>query len=211
MNDDLEQSLIRNENLSTIAKEGYYLDQSILCHFETGWLNDILINWNSGNESLLIKELKLILSQNHNQLKKDCLDSLQDRGIIVEKIFDLYTQENYIALCPLVLAQVDGIMKIITKGEYGFYNANHENKRENPNRIKYLESDFFLDFFSQYEFLNVENRNEFQLFEKNITDMTKFNRHSILHGESFEYGTEINGIKALLLFIFVSAINQANK
>ena len=206
---EFEQLEIRNQNLKKIAKEAYYLDDSILSQFETESLNEILINWDSTNKELLDHQLKSILAQNLNQFRKNSFESLIDRHEIVSTIYDLYKQKNFIALIPLVLSQVDGMMKKIT-GKHGFYSAYNENKKSNPNKIKFLESEFYLDFFSQFEFLNIENRNEFQLFEKDITDLTKFNRHSILHGESHHFGSEENGIKALLLFIFVGEIYRIN-
>jgi len=91
---------------------------------------------------------------------------MADRGEIISAVFKLYKSKQYIGLIPLVLSQVDGIMKKITGDNIGFYSANSERKKENPNRLKYLGHEFYVHFFSNYEQLNAENRNDYELFEK---------------------------------------------
>lgn len=105
---------------------------------------------------------------------------------------------------------MDGVMKKITKGKVGFFSTNYENHKSHPNRVKYLDEEIFLNYFSELELINIENRNDFELFRKNENGNLAFNRHNILHGGSFQYGTKLNGLKAMLLLKFISDLYHIN-
>lgn len=196
--------------LSNTAKEGYYLNSFFIDEIGTEYLDEVLTNWDILNRSDFNARLRTCIDSNLIELETETKQDLANRENIVSTVFELYKSKQFIPLIPLVLSQVDGVMKEITKGNVGFYNSNHEQKRENPNRLKYLEHEFYMQFFSNYEQLNVENRNEYELFQKDINDLTKFNRHAILHGESYEFGNEVNAVKSILLLTFMGELYAAN-
>jgi hypothetical protein len=196
--------------LSNTAKDGYYLSSFFIDEIGIEYLDEVLANWDTLDQSDFNARLKICIGSSITELEFETKKCLTNRGKVVSTIFDLYKSQQFIGLIPLVLSQVDGIMKEITGGSVGFYNSNPEQKRKNPNRLKYLEHDLYIQFFSNYEILNVENRNEYELFRKDISDLTKFNRHAILHGESHEFGNETNAIKSILLITFMAELYAAN-
>ena len=122
----------------------------------------------------------------------------------------MYKTKQFAGLIVLVLSQVDGIMKEITGNSVGLYNSNPEKKKINPNKMKYLDEDLYVNFFSNLHQLDVKNRNNYELFKKDIKDLTRFNRHCILHGESFDFDNELNAVKSILLLTFIAEIYSAN-
>lgn len=196
--------------LSITAKDGYYLNGFFIDEIGIEYLDEVLANWDMIDQSDFNARLRTCINSNLIELETETKQDLVNRENIVSTVFELYRSKQFIPLIPLVLSQVDGIMKEITGGDIGFYNSNPEKKKENPNRLIYLEHEFYIQFFSNYEQLNVENRNEYQLFQKDINDLTKFNRHAILHGESYEFGNEANAIKSILLLTFMGELYAAN-
>ncbi|PQJ12808.1 hypothetical protein CJD36_003425 [Flavipsychrobacter stenotrophus] len=93
--------------------------------------------------------------------------------------------------------------KDITLGKTGFYNSKSD-------KLVFPVTNPYVFFVSNALQLHYGNRNDYELFRKNIANPQEFNRHAILHGESFQFGTERNAIKAILLFDFVREIYCAN-
>jgi hypothetical protein len=75
--------------------------------------------------------------------------------------------------------------------------------------MKYFKSDVYFVFFSSYEHIDVNDRNEYELSRKDA-NLQEFNRHAILHGESYTYSNDTNAPKALLLLISISEISNSN-
>jgi len=198
---DINLKMSINSKLSIASKSGYYLASSVIYSFEFDLLDRLLSEWGTTNGEEFNKSLIQIINKNLREFKEFISQSIPERREITDCIFDLYEQRNFIALIPLILSQVDGIMKQIT-GEYGFYVSKTQ-------KMRYFENDFYFNFFSNYEQLNVENRNDYELFREKANS-NEFNRHSILHGESYSYSSELNALKALLLLIFIAEINDAN-
>lgn len=199
-----------NQRLNILTKEGYYLSDYFLGKLDLAYLNIILSDWDNIDKSEFNSKLKELIETNALKIQKEISGILTKRKEVIECIFELYKSKNYIAIIPLILSQVDGIMKEITNGNAGFYMAYPEKSKQNPNQLKYLDKELYVNFLSEYEQLNVENRNDYELFGRNISDMTKFNRHTILHGESCEYANELNSIKAMLLLAFITEIYRVN-
>ena len=93
-------------------------------------------------------------------------------------------------------------MNEITCG-IGLYNSEN-------GKLKFKQENIYLNFFSSYHQLDIDNRNDFELFMKDVSDGKKFNRHSILHGKVIDFGSEQNAIKAILLLLFLADIKEAN-
>lgn len=55
-----------------------------------------------------------------------------------------------------------------------------------------------------------EDRNDSLVLEGNTTRLSDLNRHAILHGESIDYGTKSNSIKAILLLDFIENLHLLN-
>lgn len=196
--------------LNKLAKDGIYLSRFFMDLLEQEYLIIVLENWeDEKTKTSFIEKLDQLICEKWNLLEIEINKNLYERLNIINEILDLFSRKVYSAMITLTLSQVDGLMKEITKA-IGFYASHPESKKDNPNRMKYLDNKFSVDFFSVFEILNVDNRHDYELFKRDVVDMTCFNRHSILHGESFEFGHRINALKALLLLSFISELKLTN-
>lgn len=198
---DINLRMSVNSKLSTACKSGYYLATRVINSFELSSLDKSLNGWETLDKEEFNKSLKLIINSNFDEFKEFVSAAIPKRQEITNCVFDLYKQGNFIALIPLILSQVDGIMKEIT-GKNGFYASKND-------KMKYFENDVYFDFFSNYEHLDVNDRNEYELLKKDANSQ-EFNRHAILHGESYTYSNDTNALKALLLLIFIAEISNSN-
>ena len=205
------QSVSIVSKLNEMTKNGIYLSGFYIDHFEPDYLDNLLSNWSeSSDKTDFQRRLSKVVYDNLEKIETEIKKSLTSRNHIITEIFVLFKLKYYSAMITLTLSQVDGIMKEITR-KNGFYNSNNENRKINPNRIKYLDDSFYVNFISTYELLKVENRNDYELLKKNINDMTLLNRHAILHGESVEFGHEFNAIKSILLLTLIGELCESNQ
>lgn len=189
--------------VKVINSEGYYLSSNILFSFDLDYINDTLSNWESADKENFDDQLCTLIDENRNWIIQYAIEVLPNRKEIIETIFKLYEDKNYIAVVPLVLSQIDGIAKEITLGKIGFYNSKSD-------KLTFPAANPYVHFLSNAMQLHYEDRNNYELFRKNVISQQDFNRHAILHGESYQFGTKKNAIKAILLFDFVREVYCAN-
>jgi hypothetical protein len=190
-----------NSKLPTVCKSGYYLASRVIKSFELTSLDKFLDDLTPLVNEEFDSSLKQIIMSNFDEFKEFVFEAIPERQEITKCAFDLYKEGNFIALIPLILSQVDGIMKEIT-GENGFYASKND-------KMKYFKNDLYINFFSTYHQLDVNNRNEYELLREKANPR-EFNRHAILHGESYTYSNDTNALKAILLLIFIAEIKNAN-
>lgn len=202
-NRQLQQMTEIAQKVNVVNIDGYYLSRNILFSFDLDYINDTLSNWSSTDKNVFDTQLLALIDENREWIVQYAIEALPKRKDIIECIFNLYDEKNYIALIPLVLTQIDGMAKDMTLGKAGFYNSKSD-------KLAFPATNPYVFFVSNALQLHYENRNNYELFRKNITNPQDFNRHAILHGESSQFGTERNAIKAILLFDFVREIYCAN-
>jgi hypothetical protein len=199
-----------NSNLNKLVKDGIYLSSFFIGSFDLEYLNKTLEVWEAKtNNSEFNEKLKQIVYQDLEEIEQEVKNSLKAREHIITEIFRTFELGFFSSMITLTLSQVDGIMKEITK-KIGFYNSYPDSKKENPKMVKYLDSLIYIRHFSDYELLRITNRHDYELFKRDINDLSLLNRHSILHGESTEFGNEFNAIKAILLLFFISDLYISN-
>lgn len=192
-----------NENLSKANKDGYYLSSNSLARFDLDYLCETLGNWGFHDVDDFNKRLENIIDNSIEDIKNDIIENIHERSEIIKSIFRLYKSHEYYGMITLALSQIDGIMKGVTISE-GFFATSEGNP-------KYLDKEIYIHFMSSGEQLQVDDRNDYELLAKESTDGSKFNRHSILHGESIFFGHKLNAIKSILLLDFISEIHYANQ
>lgn len=132
-------------------------------------------------------------------IKTTLLDRHGARSKPLESAFRAHDQKEYFLSIPVFFAQVDGISKDLSQFQFFLNNNDFSPKvsswaKSNPTIWIHIalcaalrEKGAFQKHFSQ----------------PNKIDIT---RHSVLHGESNDYGTEINSLKAISLLIYVSDV-----
>lgn len=142
-----------------------------------------------------------------DEIKKKMDELCPNRKEIFRVIYDLHEKENYVASIPLIFTQADGIC-----GEEFtyFFSADHKTKKKASDDIleKFYDGEIQLNIFT--EFLLEPFKTELQLSNgsSKYTKPYKLkgpNRHGIIHGsrKHLDYGTKINGYKALSFLIFL--------
>jgi hypothetical protein len=122
------------------------------------------------------------------------------REKIIRAAFNAHRREEYELSIPVLLAQTDGICKEVVK-EYLFSNQRNKNRPCTAIYVDQLASGSFqaalLSPLTQTlpvgASFNPENKEGF----------SELNRHMILHGESLDYGTKTNSLKAISLINYV--------
>jgi hypothetical protein len=109
-----------NSKLSTACKSGYYLASRVINSIELTSLNKLLNDWETLDKEQFNTSLKQIVKSNFDEFKDFVSVAIPKRQETTNCAFGLYKHGNFTALIPLILSQVDGIMKEIT-GNNGFY------------------------------------------------------------------------------------------
>lgn len=174
-----------------------------------------------------IGNLDEYLSKNPKGFEKDVTDTFYTRMHLIEEklaaafprragllktIFALHAANTYDASIPMALSQADGMCKetfsVLGKNgkivPVGFFDMDRNKSEISSQKLsKSFELPETSIFNILYNQLSRVDRNSSLVLEGNTTRLSDLNRHAILHGESINYGNEINSIKAILLLDFI--------
>jgi hypothetical protein len=180
-------------------------------------------------DCLEIKDIKLLLLENpglfetevinlferqlNTTIRERLIESFPKRTQIINEILSSHASKNYLSSIPLALMQADGFCKDVffhidkngKRTPIGFFNLG---KKNNSRRAQILSETLQVPETSVFNILTNQlaksDRNLHLLHEANTTRLSDLNRHAILHGESINYGTYINSVKAILLLDFIT-------
>ena len=141
------------------------------------------------------------------EIKEKMHDFCPNRKHILDVIFELHEQKNYIASIPLIFSQADGIC-----GEEFtyFFSADQNTKKRASDEIleKFDGGDIQLNIFT--EVLLEPFKTKLQLANGSSKSSKAYkskgpNRHGIIHGSKkhLDYGSKINGYKAISFLAFL--------
>ena len=147
------------------------------------------------------------IDENWDEIKKKMIELCPNRKNILNVMFDLHDQNNYIASIPLIFTQADGIC-----GEEFtyFFSADPNTKKKATDDIlgKFDDGEIQLNIFT--EFLLEPFKTKLQLSNGSSKSSKMYkskgpNRHGIIHGsrKHLDYGSKINGYKALSFLVFL--------
>ena len=195
------------DGIEVLPKDGWYLGfEFIYEYLGVDYLNEIVCNWNiDETKNNFRNKVELIFEKRIDEIQESLVTSFAKRRKIIEVIFQLHKDGNYIASIPVALAQLDGICKEIfiddKNKKIGFFDKNKKDFKHKLPQLKKVANNNFLLFL--YNQLSLNNLDEFIVLKYGNSEMEKLNRHTILHGESVEYGTKENSLKAILLLYFI--------
>lgn len=190
----IELPLKTQEALIEIGNYGWFLDLE-MTPSELWELNETLIIGDVKEaENTLVEHFKGRLSEIENSV----IDEFPHRKKIIMAAFCAHKRREYELSIPVLLAQTDGIC-YDTTNEYLFLRQNKK-----PKTAIYVEQ-------------QVSNTLRVALLQplaqvlpigkskaERDDDFNELNRHMVLHGESLDYGTEVNSLKAISLINYVS-------
>jgi hypothetical protein len=158
--------------------------------------------------------------QQRKKIQKKLLEGHPRRTLQLNTIFRLDTDGDYVAAIPLALAQADGMSKdnftIMHNGRkvpIGFFAASPP-AGVTKTRGQKLSKSFDLPDTSVFNVLcnqlAGQDKNTNVVLGSNTKRLSDLNRNAIMHGESVEYGTEVNSVKAILLLDYIEDLRQVN-
>jgi hypothetical protein len=134
------------------------------------------------------------------------LPYLADRKQIILDSLEAHKAGKWTLTVPTLLPLVDGVMQRFRK--------EHLPRSKNPKRG--IRANKFVDYYRRNQpklfgkpFASFMQNHIFATFDfNNGTSPSSINRHAILHGEIFDYATEANSLKVLLLLDTISQFVQ---
>lgn len=187
--------------LITLGKSGWYLDYTMGMS-ELWVLEKLLLNGK-------VNEVDLILTQHYEDRLPDIegflIAALPNREKILRSSFAAHRRGEFELSVPVLLAQSDGACLDLTGYQFFIKEAGK------PQVARYVvdatSNAFSEAFFSPLA--NVLPINESEkgrnrmIQDQGLTTWRELNRHMVLHGESFDYGTQVNSLKAVSLINYL--------
>lgn len=193
-------------SMSVFPESGWYLSRDVINELnDENFIVETANNWkNTCVQEDFNKRAINYVNNNLEIIKSEINAIAGKRSDLIDEIFVLHQEGRYIACVPLALAQIDGICK-----DYygiGFFASEPLDKENKKSKMvqklnKTLDDYSFSALLSKQ--LKFDNKNKLQLIKARNKNFDQLNRHNIMHGESYEYGTEINSVKAILLLDFL--------
>jgi hypothetical protein len=135
-----------------------------------------------------------------DEIESSVLERFPERKELTEAAFNAHRSGDYISSIPVFLAQVDGVCKDVV-GKYFFMK-----KDRKPRTAHYVEQ-IATDSFQAAICSPLANVLPINMSEYDRGEGFKeLNRHMVLHGESLDYGTSINSLKAISLINYIAQV-----
>jgi hypothetical protein len=135
-----------------------------------------------------------------DEIESSVLEKFPERKELIEAAFNAHRSGDYILSIPVFLAQVDGVCKDVV-GKYFFMK-----KDRKPSTAQYVEqiatNSFQAAICSPLANVLPINMSEYDRGE----GFKELNRHMVLHGESLDYGTSLNSLKAISLINYIAQV-----
>lgn len=183
--------------IKQFAKYGWYISAEI----ELIDTFELAKKLNKGDIESLDKFLSNHFSKNIKQIIKDKIKRFPERAAILQQARTAHKLKLYYASTILFLTQADGICS----GEL------FKTRNEKKALKKYLQTNgtpgfltTFLSAITEESAIDVYHPDK----KKYKSDL---NRHGVMHGFDFDYGTELNSLKALSLLCFVTDFINRHK
>lgn len=133
-----------------------------------------------------------------DEIEKSIIERFPRRQKLIRAAFNAHRRKEYDLSIPVLLAQTDGICKEVTER---YFFKEHKGKPQTAIYVKQFASDSYLAALLSplSERLPIGK----YVRKRQGKWSSKLNRHKVLHGTSLDYGTRINGLKAISLINYV--------
>lgn len=139
-----------------------------------------------------------------DEIEKSIVERFPKRQKLINAAFNAHRRQEYELSIPVLLAQTDGICKEVID-EYLF--MKHNKKPRTAIYVEQVASDTFtaalLSPLAQTLPIGASQHER----DKGFSEL---NRHMVLHGESLDYGSKTNSLKAISLINYVAHVLKAN-
>jgi hypothetical protein len=198
MHERWEQLPQKIKGLTTsLANEGWFVDMEMPLPFL--WKLQALAE--EGDFEKIEELLCAYFIERLDAIADDLVSKFPGREKIINAAISAHNAEQYELSVPVLLAQADGVCAEITSYHF-FLKARGTQK---PQVSKYLEDNDLEPFMMAMMNPMAEPLPIFASERQRGENFTQLNRHLVLHGESLDYGTEENSLRALSLLNFISS------
>ena len=182
------------ESLATLAQHGWYLDPEMTLP----GITDVVLHFAQEQVTEANDELIAHFDQCKEAILSTLCTAFPERANIFTSAFEAHAAGKYELSIPVLLAQADGICLELT-------GAQLYSKRGGKTRVSEAVATFDVDGFTAALLHPLTEVFPIAFSAKERTGrLNILNRHAILHGESVDYGTRINGCKAISLLSFTA-------
>ncbi|OIQ87301.1 hypothetical protein GALL_308620 [mine drainage metagenome] len=186
----------------TLGEVGWYLDEDM--SIPVIWDLEKLLR--DGNRGEVDDALERYFGDRLTEIEERLCSSLPKRGKILVAAFAAHRRGEFELSIPVLLAQADGVCVDFT-GQFFFVK---ERSKKRPRTAQYAEklgSAFSASILSPLLTPLPINENEpernSRLARTGAQTWSELNRHLVLHGESVDYGTRQNSLKAVSLLNYL--------
>ena len=184
------------EALILLGKHGWYVDFEILPHS----LWEIKKALEEGSVQEVEEAFVEYLEERVDEIEASIVGRFPSRKKVIKAAFSAHRRREYELSIPVFLAQTDGICKEVI-GEHFFMK-----KKKKPCTAIYVNQ-IAADTLLAALLSPLAHNLPISFSErKRGPDFTELNRHMVLHGESLDYGTKINSLKAISLINYVAHV-----
>ncbi|WP_423391458.1 hypothetical protein [Burkholderia sp. LMG 21824] len=181
------------EGLIAMSRFGWYLDQDMEMSDPIRFKRAV----DEGREVQADTEMVEYFDARIDGIRTELIQAYSHRQEILDAAFDAHSRGQYLLSIPVLLAQVDGIC-------FDVVDAHFFMGRERPEVL--AKAAEFADSQIARAFLApLEAEMSIALSEKaRPPGFAGLNRHMVLHGESIDYGTKENGLRAISLLNYIA-------
>jgi hypothetical protein len=150
-------------------------------------------------------ELVHIFHKDIITIKDRLIGKNQHRTDIINELFSAFNCRHYHSVVILAYSITDGISKEKFGLKFWGYDKN-EKKTMSTKISEQIESESVFDIIKKQLYSRGELTQVETIIEVENRKLS-YNRHCVVHGDSFLYGTEKNAIKSILLLDFISSLS----
>lgn len=199
------------EDIGAIAKQfEAYPDEmraGLLAMSRSGWYLDLEMGTGEpirfkqavdvGREVDAEREMIDHFDRRADGIRTELIQKYPHRRRIFEAAFDAHANGQYVLSIPVLLAQVDGICFDVAKAHFFM---GRERAKVVEHAVELAGSEIAKAFLAPFQ-----TEMSVTFSEKSRPEgFAGLNRHTVLHGESVDYGTRENGLRAISLLNYMS-------
>ena len=190
------------KKLIVLGEHGWYLDPNLA--LPAVW--DLADAFEQGRADEADAALANHLRSRLDEIEAELIKVAPRRAKLVQSALAAHRRGEFNLSIPVLLAQTDGISHDATKGAGG--GSLFRDRDGSPLTAAYVRQIAGDEFLSAMLAPLAQKLpiNTSEAERKKVQNWTALNRHMVLHGESLDYGTEINSLKAISLLNYVASM-----
>ncbi|MBU2995754.1 hypothetical protein KO500_04885 [Cellulophaga baltica] len=150
--------------------------------------------------------LTLYYEEQLNELENRIITHNKNRIDLIKEAFDNHRCQRYYSSITLFITQIDGLCYDVYKK---FYFKNNRDLQKAKTKIYKPEVEAFIKYNNKFKIPDFEiPLNEINVINDHSINVSnysvKLNRHEIIHGMDYQYGTKINSLKIISLLNYIN-------